>query len=92
MHRKGTFPHKDVPLRSGEVAVSPYSIETEKLSKMRKQEFVSNEEQGKTANETEINNLSDTEFKSFVIRMLIELGKRIEERSEIFNNEVENFF
>lgn len=60
MHRKGTFPHKDVPLRSGEVAVSPYSIETEKLSKMRKQEFVSNEEQGKTANETEINNLSDT--------------------------------
>ena len=47
---------------------------------------------GKTANETEINNLSDTEFKSFVIRMLIELGKRIDEHSEIFNNEVEIFF
>ena len=46
---------------------------------------------GKTANETEINNLSDTEFKSFVIRMLIELGKRIDEHSEIFNNEVEIF-
>lgn len=26
---------------------------------------------GKTANETEINNLSDTELKSLVIRMLI---------------------
>lgn len=47
---------------------------------------------GKTANETEISNLSDTEFKSFIIRMLIELGKRIDEHSEIFNNEVENFF
>ena len=71
--------------------MSPYSIETEKLSKMRKQEFVSNENKRKTANETEINNLLDTEFKSFVIRMLIELGKRIDEHSEIFNNEVENF-
>ena len=47
---------------------------------------------GKTANETEINNLSDTEFKSLVIRMLIELGKTIDEHSEIFNNEVENMF
>ena len=37
----------------------------------------------KTANETEINNLSETEFKALVIKMLIELGKRIDEHSEI---------
>lgn len=46
---------------------------------------------GKIAHETEINNLSDTEFKSLVIRMLTEFGKMIDEHN-IFNNKVENFF
>lgn len=46
---------------------------------------------GKIAHETEINNLSDTEFKSLVIRMLTEFGKTIDEHN-IFNNEVEKFF
>lgn len=46
---------------------------------------------GKIAHETEINNLSDTEFKSLVIRMLTEFGKMIDEHN-IFNNEVENIF
>lgn len=47
---------------------------------------------GKTAHQTEINNLSDPEFKSLVIRMLTEFGKTIDEHNEIFNNEVEIFF
>lgn len=47
---------------------------------------------GKTAHQTEINNLSDPEFKSLVIRMLTEFGKTIDEHNEIFNNEVEKFF
>lgn len=34
----------------------------------------------KTTNETEINNLPDKEFKVLVIRMLTELGKRIDEQ------------
>ena len=44
----------------------------------------------KTTNETEINNLLGKEFKDLVTRMLTELGKRINEHSENFNNELEN--
>ena len=41
-------------------------------------------------NKTEINNLPDKEFKALVIRMLIEFGKRRDERSENFNKELDN--
>ena len=34
----------------------------------------------KTTNETEINNLPDKEFKALVIRLLTELGKRIDKQ------------
>ena len=34
---------------------------------------------GKINNEMEINNLSNKEFQTFIIRMLPELGKRIDE-------------
>ena len=51
-------------------------------------------EQDKTSeenpNETEINYLPDKEFKAIVIKMLTELGKRINEYSENFNKEPEN--
>ena len=41
-------------------------------------------------NETEIKNLSDKEFKALVIKMLRELGNRIDEYSENYNKELEN--
>uniref|UniRef100_A0A9L0SE42 L1 transposable element RRM domain-containing protein n=1 Tax=Equus caballus TaxID=9796 RepID=A0A9L0SE42_HORSE len=45
---------------------------------------------GKELNETEINNLSDKEYKLILIRMLTDLGKRIDEFSENINKELEN--
>ena len=44
----------------------------------------------KQLNETKINNLPDKEFKTLRIRMLTELGKRIDEQNENFNKELEN--
>ena len=44
----------------------------------------------KIPNETETNNLPDKQFKELVIKMLTELGKRIDEHSENFNKEIEN--
>ena len=41
-------------------------------------------------NETEINNLSDTEFKILVVKMLTELRKIIDVSSACFNNEQED--
>ena len=38
----------------------------------------------------DIGNLPEKEFKALVIRMLTELGKRIDEHSENFNKELEN--
>lgn len=47
-------------------------------------------EQEKITNEKNINNLPDKEIKTLVIRMLNELWKRIDERNENFNAELEN--
>ena len=44
----------------------------------------------KTTNETEINNSPDKELKALAIKILTELGKRIDEHSENFNKELEN--
>ena len=41
----------------------------------------------KELNETEISNLPEKEFKIMVIKMLTELGRRMEEHSEKFNKE-----
>ena len=38
----------------------------------------------------EISNLPDKELKVMVIKMLTELGRRMEEHSENFNKELEN--
>ena len=58
------------------------------------EEFISNERTRKTpekiTKKTQINNLPDKEFKALVIRMLTELGKRIDKHSENFNQELEN--
>ena len=43
---------------------------------------------GEKSNKTEISNLPDKEFKTLI--MLTELGKRLDEHSEIFNRELEN--
>lgn len=40
----------------------------------------------KTTNGTEINNLQNNEFRALEMRMITELGKRIGEHSENFNN------
>ena len=45
----------------------------------------------KKKKETEINNLSDKEFKALVLRTLTELGKRIDKYNESFNKELEIF-
>ena len=45
---------------------------------------------GKELNKIEINSLPDKEYKLMVIRMLTELGRRINEHSENFNKELEN--
>lgn len=39
---------------------------------------------------TNINNLPDKKYKALVIRMLNELGKRIDKLSENFNKQLEN--
>ena len=44
----------------------------------------------KELNKMETSNLPDAEFKALVIRMLNELGRRIEELSENFNEEIED--
>lgn len=38
----------------------------------------------------EINNLPDKEFKEMVIKMLIDLGSRMDEYNDNFNKELEN--
>ena len=38
-----------------------------------------------------VNHLPDEEFKAIVIRLLNEPGKRIDEHSENYNKELENF-
>lgn len=52
-------------------------------------------EQGKTSkkvlNETKISDLPDQEFKIMVINMLMELRRRMDEPSDNFNTETENF-
>src|SRR3712207_5417033 len=44
----------------------------------------------KELNETEINNLPDRKLKQKVIRMLTDLGRRLDEQSENVNKEQEN--
>jgi len=39
----------------------------------------------------QIYNLPDKEFKAIVIRMLIEVGKRMDEYSKDFNEELEKY-
>ena len=46
----------------------------------------------KKNNKKEINHLTDKESKSLVLRMLPELGKRTDEHSENFNEEIETIF
>ena len=38
-----------------------------------------------------VNHLPDEEFKAIVIRLLTELGERIDEHSENYNKDLENF-
>ena len=44
----------------------------------------------KKLNETEMSNLPDREFKQRVLRMLTDLGRRMDELSENINKEMEN--
>ena len=45
----------------------------------------------KKPNEMKVNHLPDEEFKAIVIRLLTELGERIDEHSENYNKDLENF-
>ena len=62
--------------------------------KTRRQRKMFQEREHKTPekelNETEIINLPDKEFKRKVIRMLTDLGRRLDELSENVNQELEN--
>ena len=42
---------------------------------------------GEEQSEVDISNLTDKEFKVMIIKMLNELGRRIDEHSEKFNKE-----
>ena len=44
----------------------------------------------KTLSDIEINNPLDKEFRVMVIKMLTKLGRRMDEHSENFNQELEN--
>lgn len=44
----------------------------------------------KILNKIQISNLPDKEFRALVIKMLIKLGRRIEEHSQYVNKEIEN--
>ena len=44
----------------------------------------------KTDNETEINNLPDKEFKTLVIKMLTDIGKRIDLNTDHLNKDLKN--
>lgn len=60
--------------------------------RIKKQESVSNGRKNseKDLNEIDINDLPDKEFKILVIKILTELGRRMNEYSENFNKETEN--
>ena len=45
---------------------------------------------GKGLNETEISDLLDKEFKQNIIRMLTDIGRRMDEQSELISKELEN--
>ena len=44
----------------------------------------------KGLNETEISDLLDKEFKQNIIRMLTDIGRRLDEHSELISKELEN--
>lgn len=45
---------------------------------------------GKELSKTEISSLPDKEFKTIVLKMLTELGRRMDELSENFSKQIEN--
>lgn len=45
---------------------------------------------GERLNQTEISNLYNKEFKVMLIKVLTELGRRMDEHSENFHEEMEN--
>ena len=57
-----------------------------KMSKMKDKDKITAIE----LNETEINNMPDTDFKVMVIKILTGLEKRLENLSDTFNKEIEN--
>ena len=66
------LPHKSSPSRLQEVTVSPNSYRQRKLSKMKRQRNCSQSKEQKKSHEkindkTDINNLSDEEFKALAI-------------------------
>lgn len=60
----------------------------------RQRNLFQTKEQGKSPekdlNETKISNIPDKQFKVMTIKMLLELGRRMDEHNENFNKETEN--
>ena len=67
-------------------------IHTQKMKRQKNFSQLKEQEKilEKVNNETEKNNLPDEEFKTLVIKMLTELGKRIALNSKHFNKEIQN--
>lgn len=89
------IPHKNSSSRLQQVICSCNSYRQRKLSKIKKQKNCSQlKEQEKNSckinDKTDINKSPDEAFKTLVIKILIELKKRIEVQSENFNKELEN--
>lgn len=85
-----SLPRKDTYLRLEQVTVSPNLIETEKDKQNENtRDLFQLKEQEKTPKKiSKTINILNKKFKALVIRLLNELGKRIDELIEKFNKKL----
>lgn len=94
MNDKVHFLHEATPSRLGEVAGFSNAQKPTQTVKDNKETGIcfkwKKKNSEKDLNEIEISDLPDKEFKILVIKILTELGRRMNEYSENFNKETEN--
>ena len=65
-------------------------METETFNQNERQRNLFQKQEQEKQLMKQINNLQEKKFKDLVIRMLIGIGKRIDEHSDNFNKELQN--
>ena len=65
-------------------------METETFNQNERQRNLFQKQEQEKQLMKQINNLQEKKFKDLVIRMLIDIGKRIDEHSDNFNKELQN--